>query len=63
MMKIVSEVFPLAGNSWLTALFGVILPFKDIIQIQKSGRLKSCLRTVSEGAQSLVELIQTMNEK
>ena len=25
--------------------------------------LKSCLRAVSEGVQSLVELIQTMNEK
>ena len=43
-------------------LFGVILPFKDKTQIQKSGPLKSCLREVSEGVQSLVKLIQMMNE-
>ena len=49
--------------SWLTALFGVILPFKDKTQIKKSWRLKSCLTLVSEGVQSLVKLIQTMNEK
>ena len=42
----------LEENSWLTALFGAILPFKDKTQIPKS-----CLRAVSE---VLVKLIQTM---
>ena len=39
----------LKTNSWLTALFGAIFPFEDKTQIQKSWRLKGCLRAVSEG--------------
>ena len=44
-------------------IHSVILPFKDKTKVQKSWRLKSCLRAVSEGVQNFVKLIQTINEK
>ena len=49
--------------SWLTTLFGAILPFEDKTQIQKKLTIKMLSKAVSEGSQSLVKLIQTMNEK
>ena len=61
--KISQQTVMKLGNSKQAVLFGVILPFKDITQIQKKVTIESCLRVVFEGVQSLVKLVQTMNKK
>ena len=61
--KISQQIVIKLGNSKQAVLFGVILPFKEITQIQKRWQLKSCLRVVFEGVQSLVKPVQTMNKK